>query len=56
MNYYVQFFVVILVSLSGDFVVILVSLSDFTWHKYKPFYHIYLTPPLGQDMTQGQFF
>ena len=24
--------------------------------KYQPFvYHIYPTPPLGQDMTQGQF-
>ena len=27
------------------------------WYLIQPFltYHIYPTPPLGQDMTQGQF-
>ena len=24
--------------------------------SWKSFYHIYPTPPLGQDITQGQFF
>ena len=26
-----------------------------TWYKTKRHYHIYPTPPLGQDMTQGRF-
>ena len=26
-----------------------------TFLKIQPAYHIYPTPPLGQDMTQGQF-
>ena len=31
---------------------------DFIWYfvHFKAVYHIYPTPPLGQDMTQGQFF
>ena len=30
-----------------------IVLSEF---KLQLYYHIYPTPPLGQDMTQGQFF
>ena len=26
-----------------------------TWQGCEIVYHIYPTPPLGQDMTQGQF-
>ena len=31
-----------------------ISIAD--QERNIPFYHIYPTPPLGQDMTQGQFF
>ena len=32
------------------------DIVDGEFEPYSRCYHIYPTPPLGQDMTQGQFF